>query len=468
MKPLFLPAALSLCLLPLAAEATDASKSAAVWPQWRGPLSNGVAPAGDPPVEWSETKNVKWKVELPGNGTSTPVIYGDKIFLTAALPAEGETGGPEDAKQPGSAPEPPREGGRRERGGRGRGGFGGGGGGGETPDKPYRFVLLCLERATGKILWERVATQEKPHEGHHRDHGYASHSPVTDGERVYAYFGSRGLHCFDMDGKPLWSKSLGRMRTRGTFGEGSSPLLVDDLIVVNWDHEGDDFVAAFDKKTGEEKWRKERDEPTSWSTPLAVEHEGKKQIVISATNRVRAYDPANGDVIWECGGMTANTIPTPVASADMVYAISGFRGSALRAIRLGRTGDLTDTDAVAWTYDSKTPYVPSPLLYEGRLYFFSGNTGVLTCLDAKTGKVLIDAERIPALSGVYASPVGVNGRVYLTGRNGEGVVLKASDSLEILATNKLDEKFDASPAVAGDELYLRGHKHLYCLSKDGK
>ena len=254
------------------------------------------------------------------------------------------------------------------------------------------------------------------------------------------------------------------MQTRNGFGEGSSPLLTGDAIVINWDHEGADFIVCLDKKTGAERWRKERDEPTSWATPLAVEHDGKTQIVVSATNRIRSYDLATGDQIWECGGMTTNAIPTPLTGHGMLYAISGFRGNAVLAIRLGRTGDLTDTDAIAWKYETKAPYVPSGLLEGGRLWFFSQNTGILSCLDAKTGKVLVDAERVEGLGGVYASPVIADGRIYLTGRNGEGIVLRAGPKLEILASNQLDEKFEASPALSGKDLLLRGHEFLYCLS----
>jgi outer membrane protein assembly factor BamB len=432
------------------------------WPQWRGVDGSGIAAGANPPTEWSETKNVKWKIKLPGNGSSTPIVWGDRLFVTTAVPtATAGSAGTEAPAVPQAAPAPeaaPPGEGRRRRGG------GGGMRRSEIPKDPYQFVVLCLDRATGKTLWQTTTNEEIPHEGHHQDHGFASHSPITDGSRVYAYFGSRGLHCLDMEGKVLWSKSLGKMATRASFGEGSSPVLAGDALVINWDHEGEDFIVALNKLTGEELWRKGRDEPTSWATPLAVPFEGKTQIIVNATNRVRSYDLATGEVIWECGGMTTNAIPSPLSADGMVYVTSGFRGNAFKAIKLGRTGDLTGTDAVAWSYDSQTPYVPSPLLYDGRLYFFSHNSGMLTVLDAKTGKVILDAERMPGLSGVYASPVAAAGRIYLTGRNGAVVVLKAAEKLEILANNTLDEKFDASPALAGNEIYLRGHQHLYSLS----
>ena len=187
--------------------------------------------------------------------------------------------------------------------------------------------------------------------------------------------------------------------------------------------------------------------------------------MVTATGKIRSYDLASGEVVWECGGLTRNVIPCPVADPDLVYCMSGFQGNALLAIRLGRTGDLTGSDAIAWTYKKSTPYVPSPLLYNGKLYFFAVNTGTLTCLDTKTGSPLIDAQKLEDLAGVYASPIGADGRVYLAGRNGVTVVLKLSDTLEVLATNRLDEKFDASPAAVGKELFLRGRDYLYCITE---
>jgi outer membrane protein assembly factor BamB len=268
-----------------------------------------------------------------------------------------------------------------------------------------------------------------------------------------------------MAGQRKWSKDFGDQRITNTFGEGSSPTLVGNAIIVKWDHEGDSFIIALDKNTGETLWKKSRDERTSWSTPLLVEHAGKQQIVTTATNRVRSYDPASGDLLWECGGMTANVIPTPVAGPGMVYAISGHRGNSLLAIRLGRSGNLTGSDAIAWEHHKGTPYVPSPLLFDDRLYFFSGNNPILTCFDVKTGKPLIDGQRLSDLQGVYASPVAAAGRVYLVGRNGTTLVLKPADTLEVIATNRLDEPLDASPAIAGNELFLRSREHLYCIAE---
>lgn len=452
-----------------AAPASTAKADELHWPQWRGPLANGVAPAANPPIEWSEGKNVRWKVKLPGRGTSTPIIWGDSIFIQAAIPVTKPPLGQTSAAPAARGDAPPA--GERGRGGPGRGGRGGGFGS-TPPTDPYQFVLLCLDRKTGETRWQKVAREEVPHEGHHRDHGFSSYSPVTDGKHVYAYFGSRGLHCFDMDGNLKWQKDLGRMQTRNGFGEGSSPALFGDTLVVTWDHEGDDFIVALDKTTGDERWREKRDEDQTWATPLVVEHDGATQVVTAGGRKVRSYDLKTGKQIWEAPGLTQNSIPSPVAGHGMVYATAGFRGNALYAIRLGRSGDLTGTDAIAWSGTRGTPYVPSPLLYGERLYLFSGNNAILSCFDAKTGKPLIETERIDDIDGVYASPVGAAGRVYLLGRNGVAVVIKhmeSGDKVDVLATNALDDRFDASPAAVGNELFLRGHDHLYCIAEsEGK
>jgi outer membrane protein assembly factor BamB len=325
---------------------------------------------------------------------------------------------------------------------------------------------VCLDRQTGKVLWQQAAREEVPHEGFKQGDGsFASSSGLSDGKHFFAYFGSRGMYCYDLDGKPVWDQDLGRMRMVMGFGEGSSPTLYRDTLIVNRDNEDSSCIIALDKNTGKTLWKKPREEHTSWSTPLIIERDGKAQAVVTATGKIRSYDVTSGEVLWECGGLTRNVIPCPVADTGLVYCMSGFQGNALLAIRLGRTGDLTGSDAIAWTHNKSTPYVPSPLLYNGKLYFFANNNGVLTCLDTKSGDPLFEAQKLEDLAGVYASPLGAAGRVYLVGRNGVTVVLKQSDKLEVLATNRLDEKFDASPAAAGKDLFLRGHEYLYCITE---
>jgi outer membrane protein assembly factor BamB len=454
MKPAALLASIAALLLAPVVYAGNATSDAnQFWPQWRGPLATGAAPLADPLVNWSETEHVKWKVKVPGSGDSTPIVWADRIFILTAIP----TGKKAEAKssEP-TAPTPADPGSGDARRQRGRMNS-------ETPDQVYQFVVLCLDRKTGKTLWQKIAREAVPHEGHQPNNTYASASPVTDGELLLAFFGSRGLHCYDLEGNPKWSKDFGQMRTKMGFGEGASPALYGNTVVINWDHEGDDFIVALDKLTGKELWRTPRDEATGWSTPLVVEHGGKQQVIVNATGKVRSYDLADGKEIWSCAGQTPNAIPTPVANADTVYVTSGFRGNALDAIALGRTGDLTGTDAIRWKHDKNTPYVPSPLLVDDLLYIVANNDAKLSCFDARTGNANFEAERLEGIFGIYASPVSAKDRVYVLGREGTCLVLKKGPKLEILATNKLDDKTDASIALVGNELFVRGRESLYCI-----
>ena len=430
-----------LCTLSTQVLAADPS-ALANWPQFRGPLASGVAPQGDPPTEWSETKNVRWKVAVPGVGSSTPVIWGDKVFLLTAIETERK-----DPALPDPKDQPMRQ-------------FGI-----VFPNKFHKFDVLCLDRATGKPLWQKTAAELVPHEGHHPDNDFASATPVTDGKHLWASFGSRGVYCYDLAGNLKWQKDFGDLTTRLSFGEGSSPALHGDTLVTNWDHDGQSFIVAQNALTGDVLWRKDRDEKSAWATPLIVEGHGRTQVVTSASNKVRSYDLKTGELLWECGGQVGNVTPAPVTDGKLVFCMSGYRGSALYALPLDQSGDLTGTDKIAWKADRGTPYVPSPLLYDQRLYFTQSNDGLLSCLDAATGKVLIDRQRLPGIRRVYASPVGAAGRVYLTSRDGTTLVIRHADAFEVLATNKLDDDIDASPAIVGKELFLRGMKYLYCLGE---
>ena len=430
------------CFVPGSILADDfASRREYNWHQWRGPLANGVAPHGDPPVRWDDNTNVQWKVEIPGEGSSTPVVWGDQVFVSAAIKTDRTV----DSLPPPAA-EPP--------------------GGYKTPRPTdyYRFVVISLDRKTGRVLWQRTANEEVPHEGRHQTNSYASASPTTDGRYVYASFGSRGICCFDVEGNLRWTRDLGDMVTRFGWGEGTSPVLHGSRLAVNWDHEGDSFLAVLNAETGETAWRVDRDEITSWSTPLVVEHGHLTQLIVSATRRVTGYDLETGEIVWECGGQTVNVIPSPVAADGKVLCMSGFQGSALFAIPLQFTGDLTDTGRILWHHDRGTPYVPSPLLYGDLLYFTRSNSAILSCLDAKTGEPLSEGTRLPGLKSLYASPVGAAGRVYFVGRDGTALVIKHQPELEILATNQLGEPIDASPAIVGKQIFLRGKGHLYCIA----
>lgn len=436
--------------------AQDASSIYEVnWPQWRGPVGTGVAPHGDPPVEWSESSNIRWKVEIPGSGHATPIVWGDRVYVQTAIQTDRKVASADSDEEP----ESPRERGDR----RGRDWMGS-----VTPTHIHEFVILALDRRTGETVWQRTLCEELPHEGGHRDASQASNSPATDGQHLIAYFGSRGLYCLDMQGQILWQQRFGQMQTRRGFGEGSSPALHGDTVVVNWDHEGQSFVVAFDKQTGSQRWRVDRDERSSWATPLVVVADGKPQVVVSAANRIRSYDLGTGDLLWQCGGMTGNVVPTPVHARGLVYCASGFRGSAMLAIRYGDAkAEITDSPAVAWVYEGTgAPYVPSPLLYDDTLYFLQESRQVLSCVDAASGRPHYARQRLEGLEGVYSSPVGASGRVYVVGRNGRTAVIGQGPEFKLLATNSLDDSFTASPAVAGGELFLRGHKHVYCIAID--
>lgn len=334
------------------------------------------------------------------------------------------------------------------------------------PDRLQQFTILAIGRADGKLLWKRVLREEQPHEGTHATGTWASASAATDGEIVLAFFGSRGLYALDMDGKPLWEKDLGDMKVKLGFGEGSTPALAKDRVVVQWDHEGESFLVALDRKTGRELWRTKREEATSWASPLVVEHRGQTQVVTSATNKVRAYDAARGELLWETPGMTANAIPSPVQKDGLVILTSGFRGNALLAVKLDEAkGDVSASPAIAWRLDRDTPYVPSPLLYGDLLYILKGNNGLVSCFDARTGERYYGPERIEGVPNVYASPVGAGGRIYVAGREGATAVLEHGRGFKLLATNTLEDGFDASPVAVDKELYLRGQKHLYRISE---
>jgi outer membrane protein assembly factor BamB len=419
------------------------------WPSWRGPLATGEAIKGNPPTSWSETENIKWKLPVPGKGLSSPVIWGDQIFITSAISLDKKASAEAVERLKDSQPAWLKL-----------------SGSGNVTENIQQFVVYSINRGSGEIIWQKVVREQFPHEGTHNDGSWASQSCVTDGEYIIASFGSFGFYCFDLNGKLLWEKDLGDTNIRGTFGEGSSPVLYENNLIINWDHEKDSYIFVLNKTNGDIIWKKRRDEQTSWSTPIVVPVKGKKQLIVSATGKSMAYDLENGDVIWEIPGMTDNVVPSPVTDGEMVYLMSGYRGAALQAVKLEQAkGEVKNTPALAWTYGRNTPYVPSPLLYNNRLYYLRGNNERLSCVAAKTGKIHYESQKLEGMKGVYASPVGVNGLVYVLGRNGICHVLKDGVELEVVSKNQLDDNFDASPAVIGDHLYLRGLKNLYCIAE---
>jgi outer membrane protein assembly factor BamB len=296
-----------------------------------------------------------------------------------------------------------------------------------------------------------------------KDGTWASSSPITDGQRVYAFFESSGLYAYDMTGQLLWQRQFGEKKMFADVGEsGSTPVLYNNRVVIAWDHQGASFVVALDARTGEEVWRAHRQEVDSWSTPLVVEHDGRAQVVTAAQNRIRSYDLETGKIVWDAEGLTMNPIPSPVAADGMVFAMSGFQGSRLRAIRLADArGDITGGKAIVWTLDRDTPYVPSPLLHNGVLYILKSNSGILSVFDAQSGKPHYQLQRLAGIPEVYSSPVAARDRVYITGRDGTTLVIRHGPSFEVLATNTLDDGFDASAALVENHMYLRGYRYLY-------
>ncbi len=405
--------------------------SAGNWPHWRGPTGNGVAPEAKPPTTWSATRNVKWKTPIPGRGSGSPVVWENRVFVTTGVAEDGGLGFD-----------------------------------GQKLSK-IAFKLFCLDRESGEVLWERTAVEATPHEGTHSTNTFASASPCTNGTHVYAHFGSRGLYCYTMDGELVWKRDdFGKMETRNDFGEGSSPTLAGDKILVPWDHEGPSALFALDRLTGETVWKADRDEPTNWSTPLVVEHDGVSQVILNGQTCARSYDLATGEELWRCAGQTQRPVASAVSTGDLAIVASGFRGSYIGAFRLDGRGDLAGTDHVAWSSDRNTPDLASPLLSGDRLYFTRSKSALLTCVDPLTGEAHFTAERIPDLSTLYASPVAAGGHVYITGRSGTTVVIKDAGELEVVASNSLEEGVDATPAPVDDELFIRGERHLFCIAEE--
>jgi outer membrane protein assembly factor BamB len=282
---------------------------------------------------------------------------------------------------------------------------------------------------------------------------------------VYAFFGSRGIYCYDLEGNLVWEKDFGvQMQMRMAFGEGMAPVLSEDRLILVFDHEGDSFIVVLNKNSGEEIWRVGRDEGSNWSPPLVIEHEGQKQIVVAATNKVRSYDYDSGRLIWECGGLGANAIPHSVKHGDMVLVMTGYRDPNLMAIKLGRTGDLTGTDAIVWSQTRGNSYTPSPVLHDNKYYVLTDN-GMISCYNASTGEPYYHQQRLPKTYSFKASPVGANGKLYLSSENEDIIVLSMGEKYEVLATNTMkDQMFIATPAISQGEIFLRSQNTLYCIS----
>lgn len=470
------------CSHPVVAQTVGGS-----WPQWRGPTADGLAaPDAEPPIHWDRDNHVLWKLPIPGRGNSTPVVSGHRLVLLTAIAAqsdavvteesssragsgaslEGRNAEPPD--RPAGRRGPPREGRRSS-----------------PPDRPppgdlaqrdenprrggpdasplQQLAVVCVDVNHGEILWQTVVTQVQPHERLHNTNTYASASAIIDGDRIYASFGSFGLYALSLDGEVLWQIDLGRMQTRNEFGEGSSPALHQDWLLVPWDHEGQSRLLAIDTADGRIRWQVDRDEPSSWATPLIVEHDGQWQVVTHGTNRVRSYRLNDGELLWECGGQATNPIATPLRHEAHVLCTTGHRGYATAAICLGSRGDVTDRLSDGWLRTNIGSYIASPIIYRNRLYVTKGRDAILHVLDLATGEDVSPPMRLVGLDVLYASPVAAAGRLYFSARNGNTLVLEASDQPQILATNPLEEPLDASPVIIGNRIYMRGASHLFCI-----
>jgi outer membrane protein assembly factor BamB len=389
-----------------------ADAGSAYWPRWRGPSGQGVVEETGYPETWSDTDNVVWKVEVPGRGNSSPIIWDDRIFLTTAY------------------------------------------------DNGVRRSVLCFRRSDGKLRWEVFAPDANP-ESPHPKNGYASATPTTDGERIYAYFGNHGLMAVNFDGKLAWHHPFDEMEPfHGTAG---SPLLYKDSVIIYQDHQGgSSFVAAFDKRTGKVLWSTRRSERVGWGTPIAIRAGERDELIVSSQKRVQAYDPASGDELWSCGGNLFEVIPTPVVGHGLVFCSSGRAGPTL-AIRPGGSGDVTKTH-VAWKSPKGSPFVPSPLLYGDYLYMVNDMVSVATCYEAKTGRLMWQGRLGKShREGFSASPIGVQGKVFFTNDEGETFVLKAGPEFELLHVNRLNARTLASPALVDGRWYFRTSRHLYSI-----
>ena len=390
----------------------DEGDGAKYWPRWRGPSGQGLAGGSGYPDTWSSSQNIAWKAPVPGSGNSSPIVWGDRIFLTTAY------------------------------------------------DSGRRLSIVSFRRADGQKMWEAFAPEGRPPYGNHYKNGFASATPATDGQRVYASFGARGLLAVDMNGKVEWHRDLGRMDAyHGTAG---SPLLYKDRLILYQDQFNDSFIAAFETRTGRELWRTRRDAQAGWGTPIAVHVGDHDEIIVNSQWIVRAYNPDTGAELWNCRGTSDEVIPTPVVGYGMVFCSSGRSGPTL-AIRPGGRGDVTKTH-LSWTSPRGSPFVPSPILYGEHLYMVNDIASIVTCLEAKTGKVLWQGRLGVALRvGFSASPVAVDGKVFFTNDDGETFVLKAGPTFELMHVNHIGESTLATPGLVDGRWYIRTVRNLIAI-----
>lgn len=418
--------------------------SQANWPQFRG-LQAGVAEDGVLPDTWSATGHIGWTVEIPGRGWSSPIVWGDRVFMTTAV-AEGDVETPKKGLYLG--------------------------GNRDTPsDKVHQWKTYCIDFDSGKILWDAVAHRGIPKYALHIKNSYASETPVTDGERIYAYFGNVGLFCYDFNGNPVWSKRWDPVKTRYNWGTAASPVLYKDRLYILNDNDQQSFLAALDAKTGEQVWRVDRDEKSNWATPCIWENDQRTELVTSGTGKVRSYG-LSGKLLWELAGTTSIAIPTPFAADSLLYVTGGFVADSARplyAIRPGAGGDITLKDGqdrgefIAWCRRKAGPYNPTPIAYRGYVYVLY-DRGLLSCFEARTGKEVYAGVRIAAGANAFtASPWANNGKLFCLSEDGDTFVIRAGPEFGLLGCNKLQEMCMATPAAVRGALLIRTLSRLYCI-----
>ncbi len=415
------------------------------WPGWRGPTRDGVSTATDLPLEWGSEEdhdNVLWKVALPGRGHSSPVVWGERIFLTTDIEGDVIPGAEAPVHiRAGEVYRHPAT---------------------QSADRAHTLQVLGLDALTGRTLWSHTVHDGRVFDNRHRVNTYATPTAVTDGDLVFFYFGSQGLYAFDFEGNPKWDVDFGDIATWG-HGHGTSPLLHGELLILQIDqNEGDgSFLIALDKRTGTTRWRTPRNERVNYSSPILVEGDGGSQIVTTSYENVIGYDATTGKQLWRSPGFLGNGVPTAVASDTMIFAVSGYPDKVTKAIRIP-TGSSSDAVPAVWEYRKGTGYTPSPILYRGYLYLVS-DKGILTCIEPETGTVVYEGGRIPVATFVRASPVAWDDKILLSGEDGDFFIIQAGPKHAVLGASSIEERVIASPAIASGRLFLRGEKHLYAI-----
>jgi len=436
-------------IIPVFLLSAFGAESGSNWPQFRGLGALGVAENAHFPDHWSATNNVAWKIEVPGRGWSSPIVWGRRVFIATAVSA-GEV-------------EPPKM------------GLYFGGDRKEIPKAEHRWLTLCYDLGSGAELWRAEAHRGAPPNTLHVKNTYASATPVTDGERVYTDFPGVGLFCYDTEGRPLWSTNWPPVKTRNGWGAAAAPILHDGRLFIVNDHDERSFALALDAKTGRQLWRAERDEKSNWATPYIWQNEKRTELITPGTKRIRSYD-LQGKLLWECGGMSSIVIPTPFSKFDLLYVCSGYVGDKVRpifAIKPGATGDITlkpgetNNQSIAWYQPVGGPYNPSPLVYGDYLYVLF-DFGFLSCHEARTGRQIYEKQRIRETNTSFtASPWAANGKIFALSEEGDTFVFPAGLDYKLLHKNSLGEMCMATPAIAGDRLLIRTLTKLYCIGENG-